>query len=149
MISVNVDASDTLRILRRPSGEIVLMLRRPMTQSLGYLTEDLAHYPPTRIGQHYIRGRGPTNASGEVTQYVSEQLGKRWTESITVMAGVIMGETGNNVSYGPYVQDADEQAWMHRGRWQTNVQVAEDNTGEIEGSFADAIDAYLLLLSGG
>ncbi len=146
MITVEVDNSDALRALNRASSEIVGMLRAPTQRSLAVLHSGMASYPPPRTGQRYVRGRGPTNAAGEVTRLTSQQLGKRWTERITTSSTAIRGELGNNVTYGPYVQDSEEQAWMHAGRWSTNEQVAEENTGAIQGFFTDAIQDYIASL---
>lgn len=143
MIEIKVDNSDALRKLNRAESEIVGVLRAPMQRSLAVLHDDMATYPATRPGQRYIRGKGPINAAGEVTALTSQQLGKRWTERITTGAGVIRGELGNNTTYGPYVQDSEEQAWMHVGRWTTDQEAAEANAGRIQGFFADAIDDFI------
>lgn len=148
MIEIKVDNSDALRQLRRAESEVINMLRAPLQRSLSVLHADMASYPPTRAGQRYIRGRGPTNAASEVTRLTSQQLGKRWTERTTTGPGMIRGELGNNVTYGPYVQDSEQQAWMHRGRWQTNEDVAEENSGRIQGFFSDAIRDFIASLGG-
>lgn len=148
MITIKVDNSDALRKLGRAQSEITGMLRAPMQRSLNVLWAGMAHYPPMRPDQRYVRGKGPTNKAGKVVRRTSQQLGKRWTKRIRVGGGEIRGELGNNVSYGPYVQDDEIQAWMHRGRWQTNQSVAEESAGEIQGFFTDAIQAFVASLGG-
>jgi len=148
VITIEVNNSDALRKLGRLESEVTHMLRAPIQRSLAVLHADMATYPPVRPGQRYIRGRGPTNAAGEVLRLTSQQLGKRWTERITEGGGTITGELGNNATYGPYVQDSELQAWMHRDRWVTNEQAAEDNAGEIQGFFTDAIDEFIASAGG-
>jgi hypothetical protein len=48
----------------------------------------------------------------------------------------VEGTIGNNVTYGPYVQSRDMQAWMHQGRWDTIEDIAEDELDMIGRIFA-------------
>lgn len=54
-------------------------------------------------------------------------LGRAWTTTGSRLSYTV----GNNTVYAPYVQDADRQAWMHVGRWQTAQEVVEKHTAEI------------------
>ena len=60
----------------------------------------------------------------------SEILGKKWAVRSTDkgMTQII----GNNVSYGPFVQDADHQAWFHADRgWKTTETVAKEEAAHV------------------
>lgn len=137
MIEIQIDDSDVVEVLGRLASDN--WLRPPMVRGLARLQGDLATYPPTRPGQRYIRGRGPTNAQGQVTRLTSQNLGKRWTSRITEEGEGIRGEVGNNASYGPFVQSAEDQAWMHQGRWPTDEMVANRNEDAIRADFHDAV----------
>ena len=51
---------------------------------------------------------------------------------------------GNNVSYGPYVQDPDKQAsWMKAIGWKTTDQIAEQETSNVNKIVAKAIERAL------
>lgn len=124
MISITVDDNNTPQQLQRvaePQG-----WRKPMTQSLALLVDDIAEYPAQRSGTTYIR---------------TLDLGRAWTSAqyeVSANTGGITGVIGNAVrsrktgrAYGPYVQSEEEQAWMHRGRWATDETVALRNTNAI------------------
>ena len=115
-------------------------IRKPMTQALGLLHNRIAKYPPPRPNQRYRRGQGPTNRAGRVTRRTSQNLGARWTERISGSGFTVRGEVGNNVTYGPYVQAANRQAWMHRGRWITDQQVIDQNEDEVRRYFEVALN---------
>jgi len=112
-----------------------------MTRGLARLQAGMAIYPPTRPGQRYVRGRGPTNAQGRVIANTSQNLGKRWTSEISESGSGITGRIGNNTTYGPFVQSAEDQAWMHQGRWQTDEEVARQNEDAIRGDFLNTINS--------
>jgi hypothetical protein len=123
MISITVDDNNTPQQLQRaadPQG-----WRKPMTMSLALLVDDIAEYPPPPSGSSYRR---------------TLNLGRAWTSAqyeIHASTGGITGVIGNAVrdrrgrAYGPYVQSAEDQANVHRGRWSTDEMVAERNTNAI------------------
>lgn len=137
MIDIRIDDSEVVTVLGRLASNE--WLRAPMIRSLARLQNDMATYPPTRPGQRYIRGRGSTNAQGRVTRLTSQNLGKRWTSRVRATGNGLEGELGNNTSYGPFVQDSERQAWMHRGRWQTDEDAAEQNEAAIRADFLATI----------
>jgi len=62
-------------------------------------------------------------------------LGRLWTSStpsISIAGSVLNARLGNATPYGPYVQDPDRQAKVHRGRWQTTDDVVDKHAGVIE-----------------
>lgn len=123
MISVTVDDNNVPRQLQRVAEP--QSWRKPMTQSLALLVDDIATYPPAPSSSSYRR---------------TGNLGRFWTSAqyeISANTGGITGVIGNAVrdrrgrAYGPYVQSAEEQANVHRGRWATDEMVAERNTNAI------------------
>jgi hypothetical protein len=87
----------------------------------------------------YERGYGPKwrRKDGSVGgKKTSEMLGRRWTVNASSSQVVI----GNNVSYGPYVQDEEHQADFHKRRgWKTAQQVAKDEEPTVKAF----VEAYL------
>lgn len=108
-------------------------LRPVMTRSVERLRARLAKYPSARPGSGYIR---------------TGTLGRRWTTRITMQgsnqyAGRIVGIVGNNTIYAPYVQSQAKQARWHKGRWQTEVQVANEERAAIVADFEQEIGRLL------
>ena len=103
-------------------------LRPPMQRAVYRLQRDMAEYPPQRTGSSYVR---------------TGTLGRRWTTSVTQSFNGLIGTIGNNTIYGPFVQSERFQAGIHRGRWQTDQQVADRNERAIVADFADAIERVL------
>ena len=109
-------------------AESIEMLRPPMERSMLLLMADMAKYPRQRSGSRYRR---------------TGTLGRRWTKSVRADYGGLTGAVGNNTPYGPYVQSAERQAWMHQGVWQTDEAVAHRRQSEIVGDFERAIQRAL------
>jgi hypothetical protein len=130
-VDITIDTSDLDRVIAQFGGDI---LRPPMTKSLALFQAEMATYPPQPSGSTYRRGIDPR----------SEKLGQKWTYEIRGSGNSIEGILGNNVSYGPYVQDAERQA-RHMTHWQTDEQVADENERQVIGFF----DEYLQDLADG
>lgn len=96
--------------------------RKPMTLAVAHLHNKMAIYPPQRAGSQYRR---------------TGTLGRRWTP--LVENGGKRGVVGNNTLYAPQVQGEATQSRAHRGRWQTDKQVALREIATIIGFFEDAI----------
>lgn len=109
-------------------AESIDMLRPPMERSMLLLMADMAKYPRQRSGSRYRR---------------TGNLGRRWTKSVRADYGGLTGTVGNNTPYGPYVQSAERQAWMHQGIWQTDQSVAHRRQSEIVADFERAIQRAL------
>lgn len=92
--------------------DLISELAEPTREVLALLKERLQNYPAPPAGSEYVRTYRLQNSWQEVLILAGDELGK--VESVGVL-------------YGPYVQDAEEQAWMHQGRWQTNQMVADDS----------------------
>jgi hypothetical protein len=117
---------DALKRLDHASGNEAL--RRAMERSVERLRNRMADYPPQRTGSSYRR---------------TGTLGRRWTTRVEALATGARGRVGNNTRYGPFVQSSAFQATVHRGRWQTDRQVLEEETGTIEGYFREEVQRSL------
>jgi len=72
----------------------------------------------------------------------SENLGRKWT--VEYRNSGLTGVVGNNVSYGKYVQGADEQASaLKRIGWQTTADVAEQEAETVTNFIKHQIDISL------
>lgn len=135
MISITVDDNNVPRDLERVGS--ASGWRKPMTMSLALLQDDIAEYPAPPPNSSYRR---------------LGNLGRAWTSAqyeIHADTGGVTGVIGNAVrdrrgrAYGPYVQDEDDQAWMHQDRWRTDAQVADRNTRAIVRIWAAWMDDRL------
>lgn len=125
-------------------------LRPAMDTALKLLQNDLAIYPPQahrKLGgfksdkqRRYVMMLVRT---GQVPYRRTGTLGRRWATKIESSSTNLVGTVGNNTSYGPYVMDRGQQAWMHQGVWHTAQDVAERNTEAVLGLFAEAVQTAL------
>lgn len=110
-----------------------------------YPTSTMANQPKTYPGRWYERGFGPKWArkDGSVGgAKSSETLGRKWTTA--ARNGGLTQVVGNNVSYGPYVQDRDEQNKALAGYgWKTIQDVTEEESDRILRFVKDEIDRAL------
>lgn len=97
----------------------------PMQAGLYRLELGMKKYPSARSSSAYRR----TGALGQ--HWVAEPV-KRIPEGL-------QGTIGNNIRYGPWVQSSAFQAYMHRGIWQTDQQVMDNERGFIIGLFEAAV----------
>lgn len=92
----------------------------------------------------YERGYGPKWARKDGSiggRKTSETLGRKWTISMRGGDEVVVG---NNVSYGIYVQDEDNQADFHKRRgWKTAQQVAKEEEPTITRFIEDYLEKLL------
>lgn len=96
----------------------------------------MAWYPPAseandpHSGRWYERGYGPRwqRRDGSINGYqTSEMLDKKWAAARPrVSARKLEARVGVKVSYAPYVQSEEKQAWFHRARgWRTDEDAVE------------------------
>lgn len=121
-------------------------LRRPMTKAVAHLHDVIAKYPPATSANSppgnngyswYERGFGTRTMTG-LAFPTSETLGRRWTTEVT--DGGRRGVVGNNASYAPEVQSAEQQKAVHaRNGWKTDATVAEQEAARVVGFFDDEI----------
>ena len=130
MAEIRVYPQGFRELARRIGGiRLAQVLQPPLVRSLERFRADLAHYPPQREGSRYRR---------------TGRLGRSWAVRHSVTARGIEGETGTNVAHGPFVQDAERQGWMHRGRWEnTDEAVAARHRAAALADFQAAVQAEL------
>ena len=94
------------------------------------LKSEVAKYPPKPPNSTYRR---------------TGKLGGSWTQKVTRggRQGGWVAQIGTRLNYAPYVQDATEQAEIHRGRWQTVQSVAADKRDEIFNFVKRAIGRWI------
>lgn len=132
-IEVKITGVDSvIRKLGKVEG--VRLLEPPMRRAVYRLQARLAQYPAQRSNSRYVR---------------TGQLGRHWWQRVTVGNGMATGEVGNNVQspdgvrYAPLVQSKRFQSPIHRGRWQTDQSVLDENIREIVRDFQRAIEDAL------
>jgi len=110
-----------------------------MGECLSDIKDDVAVYPPATeanqprsftsggVNRWYERGYGSRWARKDGSiggSPTSEELGRSWTTRVEQQG--MRGVVGNKVSYGPFVQDEDDQAPFHKERgWGTIQEVAK------------------------
>ena len=110
----------------------------------------IAKYPPrrgNRTGRRLLRGYWWKVGQG-ITEIPyrrgidpsSETLGRKWTTNMD--RDKLEAKVGNNVRYGPFVQDEDHQLFMHRDNgWLTVQDVADKQGPELENKLRRAVEA--------
>jgi len=98
---------------------------RPMQRAVYLLQNRMANYPAQRAGSSYVR---------------TGTLGRLWTTKVESSATRVTGLVGNKLEYAPFVQSRQLQSRVHRGRWQTEMDVIERSEREIIGLFRAAIE---------
>lgn len=126
-------------------------VRGAMRGAALYIKSKINVYPPASEGNQpdqrrwYQRGWGTKwmRKDGSIGgSKTSETLGRKWTTEL--INGGMVAEVGNNVSYGPYVQDKDHQALFHEARgWKVIQDVAEDEAPHVRDLISKAIQAEL------
>lgn len=123
MAEITIDASQVYAKLKLVQ-DMPRVLAPPTREALTLLKGRMQRYPPEPPGSTYVR-------TGDL---------RRGWHYRTVLSGNVLGRVWNEgVGYADYVQSAERQAWMHVGRWQTEMQVADQSQPEILNLF----DAYL------
>jgi hypothetical protein len=133
-MSIEIKGVDAL-VKKLGKVAAVKTLEPAMQRSVMRLQRDMAEYPPQRAGSRYIRGFGM-----EGGRRTSERLGQSWTTKVTRSSRGLVGKVGNNTTYGPFVQSSRFQAWMHKGRWQTDQDVIDKNRRPILRDFEREIE---------
>lgn len=123
-----IELIDRQKVIARLSNfKLAELLKRPFQKIMLKMQADIAKYPPPRTGSSYVR---------------TGTLGRRWTTAPIVISG-LNAKVVNNTKYGPYVQSAKNQAWMHAGRWQTDEDVMKANEKTALDLVDKAIEEYL------
>jgi hypothetical protein len=96
-------------------------VRGGVEKALLLLQGRAAEYPPAPVGSGYRR---------------TGTLGRLWAGATRVVelgesGAFVQGRVGNATPYSPYVQGPDDQAQVHKGRWQTTDQIVDAAGDEI------------------
>lgn len=139
----------TLRKLSHPAH--IAAAKRGLQAGSVHIKGKTAKYPPSTAANSpsqprwYERGYGPRwrRVSGGIGgRKTSETLGRKWTTA-SRNAGLTQ-VVGNNVSYGPYVQDEDRQARaLKRIGWKTIQKVADEEGDTVVNFVKKQIDSVL------
>lgn len=102
----------------------------PLTPTLDSIGKDIAGvmavYPPERPNSTYVR---------------TGDLGRGWrVEDGVYLEGGYVVTASNAVEYAPWVQ-GDDQAWMHKGRWDTIGDAEKELADPAAEQIADAVPA--------
>lgn len=127
MASAELRGVDTVRRGLAQAGRIFEEEYREASEaSLRQLAADLADYPPQPAGSSYVR---------------TKRLQRGWTGAQPVWRPIGNGYTAqmaNATPYGPVVQVAEMQAWIHQGRWLTDEAALAQRKGEVEARHDEA-----------
>lgn len=150
---MNIEGLDRLyRKLDAVSAANVLV--SSMWLGVERLKRRMQEYPPNlppKQGTAYNPVRFTTRG-GKAVSFIAKArkpykrtgtYGRRWTARVTARAGVLTGRVGNNVRYARYVGSAQDQAGIHRGRWNTDEQVLNEERAAIQADFARAVQKAL------
>lgn len=109
-VTIQIDSQETRLLLTRAPQRINRALRAAMEDATVLLLREQQTYPAQRPGSKYIR---------------TNMLRRSWSRRIRQEGSSLVGEVGSNEGMAPYhrrVQDATQQASIHRGRWTNTVQ---------------------------
>ena len=120
MATITVDVSEVLRKLDPKDME------KAIKSSLGDVGSEV----------QFEAQRYP--AAPKPTYQWTYTLKRGWTSKVQGWQAII----GNNVAYAPYVQDADRQAWFHRGRWATTADIARKKAKDVERIIRTALERW-------
>jgi hypothetical protein len=132
MASIEVEVkglSEIIKALEGGAEGIRKAAQRGMAKSVAFGQAFLAEYPPAPPGSSYRR---------------TGTLGRSWTTRVLDRGSEVHGLIGNNVPYSFEVQDADRQAPVHRGRWQTVQDLTrEPQAGTIQRMIQAEIESII------
>ena len=109
-VTIQIDSQETRMLLTRAPQRINRALRAAMEDATVLLLREQQTYPAQRPGSKYRR---------------TNMLRRSWSRRIRQEGSSLVGEIGSNEGMAPYhrrVQDATQQASIHRGRWTNTVQ---------------------------
>lgn len=115
MASVEIRGMAELRRKLEELDQAIEQMADPTSDALELLSKRMQFYPPPPPNSTYDRTGALRNS---------------WQENL-IMSSTVLGIVYNNIDYGPYVQDAENQAGIHQGRWDTVQSVAEEEESNI------------------
>lgn len=136
-ISIRIEGVDRV-IAKLGKVEGARVLDAPMQEAVRLVQRDMQEYPPPIAMRIRSNARGTATFLGQGYRRTGT-LGRRWTVRVRRLGDGVVGSVGNNTHYAPFVQSRRFQAWMHRGRWQTDALVIQRRRDEIVRRFQAAI----------
>lgn len=131
-VTITVNDTDVREALARIPDRLDTAMRAAMTDATVLLLRDLRTYPPQRVGSAYKR---------------TDTLKGSWSRDVQGSGTELVGRiasNGESAPYNIYVQDADQQARVHRGLWTNTVQaVAQRSAPAVNEMFRNRILAAL------
>jgi len=130
---------------------------RAMNESLAFGQDFVAKYPPPPTGAHttFVSDKQRrwffwALSTGVITVPYKRTgtLGKSWTTDVRPSGTSLNGVLGNVRPYGPYVQDEEVQARIHRGRWPTVQALMRTPAAKFRQYFEQARDRVVKRLAG-
>lgn len=110
---IETDAGAVAEELERRGLRILDVLAGPLDRGAFRVEAGMKVYPAPPSGSTYRR---------------TGTLGRRWTTRPIRTTTEVGREIGNNTEYAPRVQSDELQATVHRGRWQTDAQVLQQES---------------------
>lgn len=117
--SVEIRGSVELRRKLEQLEQAFEQMADPTSDALELLSKRMQFYPPPPPNSTYDRTGALRNS---------------WQETV-VMSSTVLGIVYSNLDYVGYVQDAEMQAGIHQGRWDTAQSVAEEEEDNIVALF--------------
>lgn len=132
-VTVTVNDADVRAALARVPAQLDTAMRAAMTDATVYLLAQMRTYPPQRAGSAYKR---TDTLKGSWSRLPLEGDGADLVGRVA--------SNGNAAPYNRYVQDAEQQARVHRGLWTNTAQaVAQRSAPAINEMFRNRIAAAL------
>jgi len=152
-VTIEIEGLDRLqgKLKTLESGQyLASVLQAAALDIKGYM----GWYPPSTIANDssqlrwYERGFGPRwrRKDGTISGYhTSEMLDRKWAAARPhVSARGLSARVGVRVSYAPYVQSKEHQAWFHRARgWRTDADAVRERGPHIIRQVQSAVQDIL------
>jgi len=109
-VTIQIETRQVIGYLQSAPHRIDRAMRAAMEDSTVLLLREMRVYPPQRAGSTYKR---------------TGNLRRSWLRRIVDENGSVTGEvvsSGNTAPYNRRVQDQEQQAAVHRGRWTNTAQ---------------------------
>lgn len=169
-VQIEIDDIDVRRMLTNAPRQIDRAQRLAMSDATKHILKQMRTYPPppgaiqgpasvpvrrfaTRGGQRATvpsrsgTGKGVEWARAKDLRYKrTGTLRRSWSDTVRKVGVGYEGRVtsnGNAAPYNRYVQDADRQAGVHRGRWDTAQEVARRSRDDINRMFQNRLAAEL------
>ena len=128
-ITITIDDAQVRTMLSQTPQRINWAMRAAMNDATALVMRDMRDDPTQNPESDYVR---------------TDNLKNSWTRKISGLGLKITGLVGSNPNTAPYnalVQDARQQAQVHRVRWgdRTVQAVARNRTADVNRMFADRL----------